>query len=97
MRWSHSTSVALLSNQFGKGKLYNSVKQQALTGHVFELVHCGEDRRITVLKEEDDQQGQSVIVEKGAGTTGITYMSRGTMCETEGHHTYSKETDPAIN
>lgn len=51
----------------------------ALTGHVFKLVHCGEDKRITVLKKEDDQQGQSIIVKKGAGTTGITYMSHGRM------------------
>lgn len=48
----------------------------ALTGHVFELVHTGEDRRFTVLQEEDDQQCQSVVVEQGARTTGITYMLR---------------------
>lgn len=45
----------------------------ALTGHVFELVHCGEDRRLTVLQVEDDEQWQSIIVEQGTGTTGITY------------------------
>ena len=48
----------------------------ALTGHVFELVHCGEDGRFTVLQEEDDQQRQSVVVEQGTGTAGITYRSQ---------------------
>lgn len=45
----------------------------ALTGQVFELIHCREDSRLTVLQEEDDQQRESVVVQKGTGTTGITY------------------------
>lgn len=48
----------------------------ALTGHVFELLDSGEDRGVTVLQVEDDQQGQSVVVEEGAGTTGITCRSK---------------------
>lgn len=56
--------------------LRTSLKSAALTGHVFELVDSGEDRRITVLQVEDDQQGQSVVVEEGAGTAGITCRSR---------------------
>lgn len=53
-----------------------NLKSTALTGHVFKLVDSGEDRRITVLQVEDDQQGQSVIVEEGASTTGITCRSK---------------------
>lgn len=43
---------------------------------MFELVHCGEDGRFTVLQEEDDQQRQRVVVEQGTGTAGITYRSQ---------------------
>ena len=50
-----------------------------LTGHVFELLHCGEDRRLRVLQEEDDQQCQSVVVEKGTSTTGVT-CTQSTVC-----------------
>lgn len=49
--------------------------QAAPTGHVFELVHCGEDGRLAALQEEDDQQRQSVVVEERAGATGITCRS----------------------
>lgn len=42
-----------------------------LTGHVFEFFHCGENWRVTVLQEEDDQKSQSVVVQKGAGSTGV--------------------------
>lgn len=55
-------------------------RDAALTGHVFKLIHCGENRRLTVLQEEDDQQCQSIVVEKGTGTAGITYMSQRRMC-----------------
>lgn len=27
-----------------------------ITGHDFKLVHCGEDRRLTLLQVEDDEQ-----------------------------------------
>lgn len=47
-----------------------------LTGHVFELVHRGEDRRLTVLQVEDDQQCQSVVVEQGTCTARVTYTSQ---------------------
>lgn len=54
----------------------------ALTGHFFELVDCGENSRFTVLKEEDDQKSQGIVVEKRARSTGITYMLHGRMHET---------------
>lgn len=56
--------------------LHEALSNAALTGKVFELVHCGEDRRFTVLQEEDDQECQSVVVEQRTGTTGITYRQQ---------------------
>jgi len=50
-------------------------RKAALTGHVFEPVHGGDDRRLAVLQEEDDQQCQSVVVEQGPGAAGITCQS----------------------
>lgn len=43
-----------------------------LTGHAFQLVHRGEDGRVTVLEKEDDEQRQSVVIEQGSSPTGVT-------------------------
>lgn len=43
-----------------------------LTGHEFQLVHSGEDGRVAVLKEEDHQQCQGIVIEQGSSPTGVT-------------------------
>lgn len=43
-----------------------------LTGHVFQLVHGGEDRRVTVLEKEDDEQCQGIVIEQGSSPAGVT-------------------------
>lgn len=43
-----------------------------LTGHEFQLVHSGEDGGVAVLKEEDHQQCQGIVIEQGSSPTGVT-------------------------
>lgn len=42
-----------------------------LTGHVFQLVHRRDDGRVAVLKEEDDEQCQGVVIQQGSSPTGV--------------------------